>query len=191
MDADVRYAETEKRLKKIDDEIAKIERRYKRREEAYDETESLCIQSAELWSEYQEAAARLIRGAATVHTLCANCLEAHINIVAQERLSGAKFAEFDKLSLYGKWLFYPQIMQIGAFNHVCALHTSAWSRLRRGGARLTSLAIPSPEIARRGRFRLYRLPSCSATQAERLVPPQRCRSAQLWCHSVCYRASIA
>jgi len=62
-----------------------------------------------------KSAAKLIRGTATVHTLCANCLEAHINIIAQTSLSGAKFSEFDKLALYGKWLFYPQITQIGAF----------------------------------------------------------------------------
>jgi hypothetical protein len=42
-------------------------------------------------------------------------LEAHINIIAQGRLSRAKFLEFDKLSLYGKWLFYPQITRVGAF----------------------------------------------------------------------------
>jgi hypothetical protein len=115
VDADTHYAETESRLKEIDEEIVKIESKYERREDAYDDTESLCIQSEHWWQEFQKAAAILVRGAATVHTLCANCLEAHINIIAQKSLSGAKFAEFDKLSLYGKWLFYPQISQIGAF----------------------------------------------------------------------------
>ena len=116
VDADIHYAETESRLKRINAEIAKIESRYERREDAYDDIESLCIQSEHGWQEYQNAAAILIRGAATVHTLCANCLEAHINIIAQKSLSGAKFAEFDKLSLYGKWLFYPQILHIGTFD---------------------------------------------------------------------------
>jgi hypothetical protein len=97
-------------------EILEIEGRYQRREDAYDETESLCIQSEHWWNEYQNSAAKLIRGTATVHTLCANCLEAHINIIAQKSLSGAKFSEFDKLSLYGKWLFYSEITQIGSFD---------------------------------------------------------------------------
>jgi hypothetical protein len=115
-DADAQYAHTESRLKEINAEILEIEGQYKRREDAYDETESLCIQSEGWWNEYQKSAAKLIRGTATVHTLCANCLEAHINIIAQTSLSGAKFSEFDKLALYGKWLFYPQITQIGAFD---------------------------------------------------------------------------
>jgi hypothetical protein len=116
VDADTQYAHTEGRLKAISAEILEIEGRYERRENAYDETESLCIQSEHWWNEYQNSAAKLIRGTATVHTLCANCLEAHINITAQKSLSGAKFSEFDKLSLYGKWLFYPQITQIGSFD---------------------------------------------------------------------------
>jgi hypothetical protein len=115
-DADGRYTHTESRLKEINAEILEIEGRYERREDAYDETESLCIQSEHWWNEYQSSAAKLFRGTATVHALCANCLEAHINIIAQKCLSGAKFSEFDKLSLYGKWLFYPQITQIGSFD---------------------------------------------------------------------------
>jgi hypothetical protein len=106
-DTDSRYTHTERRLKEINAEILEIEGRYEHREDAYDETESLCIQSEHWWSEYQNAAAELIRGTATVHTLCANSLEAHINIIAQKSLSGAEFYEFDKLSLHGKWLFYP------------------------------------------------------------------------------------
>jgi hypothetical protein len=116
VDADTQYAQAETRLKEINDEIIEIESRYDKREDAYDETESLCIQSEHWWYDYQTAASKLIRGTATVHTLCANCLESHINITAQNAMSGAKFAEFDKLSLYGKWLFYPQLTHIGAFD---------------------------------------------------------------------------
>ena len=84
--------------------------------EAYDETETYCIQLENLWSEFQEVAGRLIRVAATLHTLCASCLESHINILAQRELFGSKFAEFDKRSLQGKWLLYPEITGIGAFD---------------------------------------------------------------------------
>ena|SRR6516165_10063890 len=52
-DADAQYAHTESRLEEINAEILEIEGRYERREDAYDETESLCIQSVGWWDEYQ------------------------------------------------------------------------------------------------------------------------------------------
>jgi hypothetical protein len=113
---DEKYERSENQLKELNKNILEIEGRYERSEDAYDETESLIIQSDHWWGEYQDWSAKLIRGTTTAHTLCANCLEAHINIIAHTSLSGAKFSEFDKLSLYGKWLFYPQIMQIGFFD---------------------------------------------------------------------------
>src|SRR6516225_7241836 len=114
-DADAQYAHTESRLEEINAEILEIEGRYERREDAYDETESLCIQSVGWWDEYQKSAAKLIRGTATVHTLCANCLEAHINIIAQTSLSGAKFSELDNHDLYGNWPLSPRMPRTRAF----------------------------------------------------------------------------
>ncbi len=113
VDADARYVETERRLKEIDEEIIKIESRYERREDAYDEAESLFIQSAGWWEEYQngggDAYSRRGHRSYAVRQLSRSPHKYH----RSEKLIGATFAEFDKLSLYGKWLFYPQVSQIG------------------------------------------------------------------------------
>jgi hypothetical protein len=62
------------------------------------------------WQPVSLAATELIRTVATVHILCATCLEAHINIRAERTLTGKHFDEFDKLSLSGKWLFYSALI---------------------------------------------------------------------------------
>jgi hypothetical protein len=59
------------------------------------------------WQPVQLAATELIRTVATAHMLCAASLEAHINIRAENLLGGKDYEEFDKLSIAGKWLFYP------------------------------------------------------------------------------------
>lgn len=115
-EVDAKYAEIEKELESINKAIFDIEKKYTRREDAYDETEHLIVQLSGYWDECQTISSRLIRGTSTIHMLCASCLEAHINIRAQARLHTNDFSAFDKLSLYGKWLFYPKIIRISCFD---------------------------------------------------------------------------
>ena len=47
---------------------------------------------------------------------CAASLEAHINIRAEQTLTGKSWDEFDKLAIAGKWLFYPRLVSVGSFD---------------------------------------------------------------------------
>jgi hypothetical protein len=58
----------------------------------------------------------MIQNAASVHILCVACLEAHINMRAEATLQSKSFDEFDKLSVSGKWLFYPRLIGAGSYD---------------------------------------------------------------------------
>ncbi len=62
------------------------------------------------------AYAPVLEHIAIVHLLCANCLEATINAIGKDLLTGSMFEEFDKLSLTGKWLFLPKIRELKGFD---------------------------------------------------------------------------
>jgi hypothetical protein len=62
------------------------------------------------------AYAPVLENIAIIHLLCANCLEATINAIGEDLLSGSMFEEFDKLSLTGKWLFLPKIQKLKGFD---------------------------------------------------------------------------
>jgi hypothetical protein len=62
------------------------------------------------------AYAPVLEHIAIVHLLCANCLEATINGLGKDVLSGSMLDEFDKLSLAGKWLFLPKICALNGFD---------------------------------------------------------------------------
>ncbi len=81
-------------------------------EEAHD----LCVELDRHWQSFGHAAARLAQSVAATHILCGTSLEAHINMRAGETLKGKEFAEFDKLTLSGKWLFYPTLISTGHFD---------------------------------------------------------------------------
>jgi hypothetical protein len=44
---------------------------------------------------------------AQVHIFCSAALEGHVNIIAHGHLTRGQFQAFDKLPLYGKWMFLP------------------------------------------------------------------------------------
>lgn len=54
----------------------------------------------------------VVREFATTKILLVNCAEAFINEVAACDLTNRQFAEFDKLSLTGKWLFLPMLLKL-------------------------------------------------------------------------------
>jgi hypothetical protein len=56
-----------------------------------------------------------VQRVAHVHLFSAFSLEAHINIRAQDHLSGQHLESFDKLSLDGKWLFFPKLIGLTGF----------------------------------------------------------------------------
>ena len=102
-------------IEKKQHEISAREAKYADPADAYDEVESLCIQLNGDWDSLQPIALSYIQNAASVHILCFACLEAHINVRAEEKLQGKAFNEFDKLTTTGKWLFFPKIVGAGEF----------------------------------------------------------------------------
>ena len=82
---------------------------------AYDELEPIYIQLESAHSEIGEAHAFLFKDVATVHILSAATLEAHINLIAKEILKGNNLKQFEKISLEGKWLFFPKILGLTGF----------------------------------------------------------------------------
>jgi hypothetical protein len=57
-----------------------------------------------------DAFGRFAQAVALTTIQCALTLEAHINIVAKDKLSRAQFSCFDSMSLESKWLFLPGIL---------------------------------------------------------------------------------
>lgn len=110
------YIRWEKIIKSGQRKIAKRESKYKNPMDAYDEVEHLVTKLGRDWEDFLSVAKAFIQNAASVHIMCSACLEAHINMRAEERLSGKLFNEFDKLSAGGKWLFYPKIVGAGSFD---------------------------------------------------------------------------
>jgi len=114
-DAYARYrSEIEKGIR----ELQEIEVKYADDESGtgYDEMEPYCTKLDRDFQSFQFEAYPYIRTVATVHLLSVACLEAHINIKAERSLTRYHFAEFDKLSLTGKWLFYPKLMGAKPFD---------------------------------------------------------------------------
>ena len=56
---------------------------------------------------------RFALAAASVDIFAVMTLEAHINAIADRQFSSATFKLFDRLSLEGKWLFFPQLIGLG------------------------------------------------------------------------------
>jgi hypothetical protein len=98
------------------EEIVAIESRYYNPMDAYDEFEPLVTKMDRDWQSFSSAAEAFIPNAVAIYILGVACLEAHINMLAEERLPSKSFDEFDHLSLVGKWLFYPILVSAGSFD---------------------------------------------------------------------------
>ena len=72
--------------------------------------EQLAIRIESEESELAAAYAPYLEALASVHILSASSLEAHINDLAEPRMCGKAWAEFERLSLEAKWLFFPRIV---------------------------------------------------------------------------------
>lgn len=58
----------------------------------------------------------LLQALVMTHVLSAMCLEAYINAVASEHLSGRLFDAFDRLSQSDKWLLLPHVLSSQSFD---------------------------------------------------------------------------
>lgn len=83
---------------------------------AYDDLEPVYIQMEDVDYQIAEAYAPFLRNISHVHIFSAASLECHINARAKKELSRYQFDEFDKLSLTGKWLFFPKIAGLEQYN---------------------------------------------------------------------------
>lgn len=83
---------------------------------AYDELESIYIQMDS--AEYNIGAAYgpYFQNIALTHVLCAATAEAHINLIAKERLEGKFRDNFERISVEGKWLFLPKLLGTSTFD---------------------------------------------------------------------------
>ena len=96
----------------IDKKIKRVEAKYENKLDAYNETESFCIQLDSFYSEMTGKYLPVIRDIALVHILNALCLEAYVNKIALNRLNPkSSFEDFDRLSLEGKWFFLPSLIK--------------------------------------------------------------------------------
>jgi hypothetical protein len=83
---------------------------------AADELEPIAIRMGHLHSEMENAYKPYLEALAVTHILCAASLEAYVNSRAKESLTGKRWQHFEKLSLEGKWLFYPKIIGYEVFD---------------------------------------------------------------------------
>ena len=77
--------------------------------EAYDDLEPVYIQMEGAEHGLGAAYGPYFQNIALTHILCATVAEAHINIIAKERLEGKFRDNFERISIEGKWLFLPKI----------------------------------------------------------------------------------
>jgi len=100
-----RYSELEKEEKLLDEK------------KDYDEFESVAIQIIDHLNPLIESLYKpLLEGVALTHILCVASLEAHINVLAKDNLSGKIFDTFDNLSVESKWLYFPLLLGVQSFN---------------------------------------------------------------------------
>jgi hypothetical protein len=86
---------------------------------AMSELEPIAIQIENAHYGIGEAQAPLLKEISVVHILCCASLEAHINTVAKDTISGKKQKLFERLSLEAKWLFLPKILGLSGFELGC------------------------------------------------------------------------
>jgi hypothetical protein len=80
------------------------------------ELESIAIQMESAHDDLGTAYGPFLKSIAMIHILCAAALESHINLLADEFLSGKDFDHFEKLALEAKWLFLPRLLQHHGFD---------------------------------------------------------------------------
>lgn len=98
-------------------ELEKEEKRLKEKNADYSKLESIAIQIVDNANPLVESSYKpFLEGVALTHILCVASLEAHINVIAKDILSGKILENFDQLSIEGKWLYLPLLSGVSSFN---------------------------------------------------------------------------
>ncbi len=100
-------------------EAAELQARFesRRKEVEYDEVlEQLAIGAENAEQHLAEVYAPLLQHVAAVHLLCVACLEAHTNVLAEERLTKAEVRPFNKNSIEQKWFRLPRLLATEGFD---------------------------------------------------------------------------
>jgi hypothetical protein len=83
---------------------------------AYDDLEPIYIQMESAEHGIGAAYGPYFQNIALTHILCATAAEAHINLIAKGRLEGKFRDNFERISIEGKWLFLPKILENTTFD---------------------------------------------------------------------------
>ena len=83
---------------------------------AGDEWEQICIAMESADYDIGEAYGPHLQSIAIVHILCSAALEYHINFLAKDSLKRRFWNHFDGLSLEGKWLYLPKMLNLNGFD---------------------------------------------------------------------------
>ena len=100
----------------LDEEWDRIEASEPDPARQYDLLEPVAVQMEHADYQIGEAYGPYIKAIATVHILSTAALEAHINAVAKERLSGVDYNHMERLALEAKWLFLPRLLGVTPFD---------------------------------------------------------------------------
>jgi len=116
--AKVRVDSMNKQISKLEKKEEEIIKRYNGDVfTAYSELEPIAIAIVDnLHLRLEEAYKPYLEALSLIYLLGVASLEAHINIRAENTLTGTHLEHFDKLSLEGKWLFYPKITGKSGFD---------------------------------------------------------------------------
>ena len=82
----------------------------------YDLQETIAIQLEAADDEVGVAYAPYLQALAATHVMCAAALESHINLQAKTHLTGKFLDHFERMTLEGKWLFLPRILNKAGFD---------------------------------------------------------------------------
>ena len=82
----------------------------------YERFEKLAIQMESVEYGVGTAYGLLLEHVGTIHMLCIATLEAHINIRGEDVLSERQWKTFERLSVDAKWLYFPSLRGVTAFD---------------------------------------------------------------------------
>lgn len=113
VNAHLQFKEGEKYFKKLELEKDKYNLAYKERAKKFDKTsESFYTFFVPRLRNIETLYEPTVRHFATCKILLVCCAETFINEVADVKLTGRSFSEFDKLSIVGKWVFIQDILKL-------------------------------------------------------------------------------
>ena len=89
--------------------------KYSNSKEKYDKLEPIYIKMESVEHNIGAAYGPYLQHIALTHILCTTAAEAHINVIAKSVFKGRSKDIFERISLEGKWLFFPKIIGQSGF----------------------------------------------------------------------------